>query len=760
MQIAHPSARRSLKTERLESDLAIIGGGVAGVCAAIAAAREGLSVTLVQDRPVLGGNASSEVRLWVLGATSHMNNNNRWAREGGIIDELLVENWHRNPEGNTILFDMLLLEKVLAEPGIRLLLNTAVYDVTKKDNDTISSVRGFCSQNSTSYELHAPLFCDASGDGIVGFLSGAAFRMGAESQEEFGEGFAPDDSYGQLLGHSMYFYSKDVGQPVRYVPPAFALKDIENKGPRFRRLYTGLQGCKLWWIEYGGRLDTVHDTEIIKHELWKVVYGVWDYIKNSGKFPDAENLTLEWVSTIPGKRESRRFEGDYLLRQQDIIEQTDHPDAVAFGGWSIDLHPADGVFSELPGCSQWHSRGTYSIPYRCLYSRNINNLFLAGRIISATHVAFGSSRVIGTCSHAAQAVGKAAALCKTHGLLPRAIGERHLTDLQTSLLRDGQHIPARPYAHPEDQIASAHLTASSQLELSSLPADGPWLPLEKSRAQMLPVGLGLLPAISLTFRCITPTELTVQVRTGNRPDCHTPDVVLATRQVPLQPGEQTVELKFEVEIDTPRYVFLTLLSNCAVEVRASNERLTGVLSSFHERTQNPPDDIGVEVVEMWPPERRPKGQNFAFHTSAPVHTFNVEALKNGWMRPTWQPNAWLASPTDPKPTLTVEWDQPQMICTVDLFFDSDLDHPVESSLMGHPERCSPFCVKHFRLLDQDGHVLHEETDWHQTLCRINLTEAVTTQKLQLELLATHGGTPIGLFAIHTYECVGQHHSIP
>jgi flavin-dependent dehydrogenase len=175
--------KRTFKNNRLKTDLVVIGGGLSGVCCAITAARQGIKVILVQDRPVLGGNASSEVRLWVLGATSHMGNNNRWAREGGVIDELLVENLYRNPEGNPLIFDALILEKVVSEANITLLLNTAVYEVKKSDADTIKSVTAFCSQNQTTYSLHAPLFCDASGDGVVGFLSGAAFRMGAESQE-------------------------------------------------------------------------------------------------------------------------------------------------------------------------------------------------------------------------------------------------------------------------------------------------------------------------------------------------------------------------------------------------------------------------------------------------------------------------------------------------------------------------------------------------------------------------------------------------
>ena len=228
-------------------------------------------------------------------------------------------------------------------------------------------------------------------------MSGAAFRMGAESTGEFGEKLAPSHEYGELLGHSLYFYSKDTGRPVKFVPPSFALDDI-TQIPRYRSFNSREYGCRLWWIEYGGRLDTVHDTEKIKWELWKIVYGVWNYIKNSGEFPEAETLTLEWVGHIPGKRESRRFEGDYMLHQQDLIEQRLHPDAVSFGGWALDLHPADGIYSEKPGCNQWHSRGVYQIPYRCFYSRNIKNLFLAGRIFSASHVAFSSTRVQATLS--------------------------------------------------------------------------------------------------------------------------------------------------------------------------------------------------------------------------------------------------------------------------------------------------------------------------------------------------------------------------
>lgn len=772
---AEATEKRTPKSVQYQVDLVVVGGGLSGLCGAITAARAGIKVVLVTDRPVLGGNASSEVRLWVLGATSHMGNNNRWAREGGVIDELLVENMYRNPDSNPLIFDTILLEKAISEPNITLLLNTGVYEVEKSEPDTISKIHGFCSQNSTHYELSAPLFCDASGDGIVGFLAGAAFRMGAESREEFGEKFAPSQEYGELLGHSLYFYSKNAGKPVKYVAPSFA-HDITQKVPKFRSFNANEFGCKLWWVEYGGRLDTVHDTETIKWELWKVIYGVWDYIKNSGNFPEAENLTLEWVGQIPGKRESRRFEGDYMLIQQDIVEQRTHYDDVAFGGWSIDLHPADGVFSEIgqSSCNQWHSKGIYGIPYRCFYSRNINNLFIAGRIISASHVAFASSRVMATSAHGGQAVGMAAKLCIEKGLLPRQLSEKqHVASLQQELLKTGQHLPQLRLKDDQDLVQTAILSASSELVLDELLPSGEPQPMVFSVAQLIPFSNAPLGTVILHPYADEPTELQIELRVSSKADNHTPDVTLCQQTISLQKGRNCVHLAFDEADYRPQlnqlraaqsestlgYAFLTILKNEKVRLQYSDQRITGLLTVFNQINeavsnygkQEPTQEIGVDTFEFWCPQRRPAGKNLALKFEPPLSLFQANHLSNGLQRPTHQPNAWVASPADVHPAVQISWDSPQQIRELVLHFDTDFDHPMETVLMSHPENEMPFCVKNVRVLNQQQEVIAEIKDNHQSQRIVTFRWPIETTSLTIEVEHPSKVVPAALFEIRCYE---------
>ncbi|WP_343330795.1 FAD-dependent oxidoreductase [Polaribacter staleyi] len=740
---------------QLQSEFVVVGGGTAGVCAAITAARKGTKTVLIQDRPVLGGNASSEVRLWILGATSHMGNNNRWSREGGVMDEILIENLHRNKEGNAVIFDTVLLEKVLNEKNITLLLNTNVYDILKENNTKIESVRAFNSQNSTEYIISAPLFCDASGDGIVAFKAGASFRMGAESKEEFGELFAPDKSYGELLGHSMYFYSKNTDKPVKFIAPDFALKDIK-KIPRYKAIGKDDKGCRFWWFEYGGEGDTIHDTEEIKYELWKVIYGVWDYIKNSGEFEDVDNMTLEWVGTIPGKRESRRFNGLYMMKQQDVLGQTVFDDAIAHGGWAIDLHPAEGVYSKLSACTQWHSKGVYQIPYRSFVSKDIDNLFLAGRIISATHVAFGSTRVMATTGLCAQAVGMAATICIKNNINPAEILENGLIKtLQNELNIVGQSIPNIPIQVDSNLVNEATVTSSSNLSLNKIPFDGGWTNLATSAAQLLPFKGNENYTFKVFVKADEDTQIEVQLRTSKKSKNYTPEVILENQIINLKKGEQEIEFKFSSSVTENQYAFVTFMSNEKAYLKNSNQRYSGVLSVFNgvnkavsnNGKQTPPSGIGVDTFEFWIPQRRPEGYNIAMEISPSIEAFRSTNIGNGYVRPWGSVNAWSASLEDKKPSLKIEWKTEKELSEIKLFLDSDYDHPLESTLMGHPEEVVPFCLRNYTITDLNGTVLVTKEGNYQTINTWRFDSKIKTKGIIINVEHPSENVPASIFEV-------------
>ena len=734
--------RREVRKEELHYDLVVAGGGMTGVCCAITAARKGIRVALVQDRPVLGGNASSEVRLWVLGATSHMGNNNRWSREGGVIDEILVENTFRNKEGNPVLFDMVLMDKVLAEPNISLFLNTVIYEV-EKSGDQICRLHAFNPQNATGYIFNGELFADCTGDGTVAYLAGASYRVGAEERQEMKEGFAPDkESYGELLGHSILFYVKNTGKPVTYKAPDFALKNAEEFIPKLNNPnYFNIEqhGCKYWWLEYGGRLDTISDTEKIKYELWKVVYGVWDYIKNSGKFPQTENLSLEWVGLFPGKRESRRFKGFYMLNQRDIIGQHSHYDAVAYGGWSIDLHPSDGVYSPANGCNQWHSKGVYQIPYRCYVSPEIHNLFLGGRIMSASHVAHGSSRVMCTAAHGGQVIGMAAALCMGRKCTPAYyVDEKCVRELQLELLRTGQFIPGLTIEDPRNLVNQAEIQVSSELELSALPAGEKTFTLDYPAAQILPVS-GKLPEITVEVEVLQDTVLEVQLRCSSKQDNFTPDVICEKKQIPLKRGEKNVNLCFLTDFDKETYIFVCFMTNKEVKLRLSDYLITGITSVFNYMNpsvsnygkQVPPEGLGVEAFEFWCPKRRPEGQNIAMSFGSALKFWGKENLKSGYYRPYIQPNAWCAGLDDKQPEVVVRWCEPQPVSQIRLFWDTDADHAMENVQMGHFDSVMPFCVQRYSVYDDRNVLLAEVVHNHQTVNTIRLQEPIGTSFIRI-----------------------------
>ena len=754
--------KRPIHTIDIDVDFLVAGGGMAGVCAAISAARSGVKVALVQDRPVLGGNASSEIRLWTLGATSHMGNNNRWAREGGILNEILVENTYRNKEGNPIIFDTVLLDKVLAEKNISLFLNTVVTDIEKKDSKNIASITAYNPQNETRYNFTAKYFCDSTGDGLLAYLAGATFRTGAEDMEEFDEKFAPDKvKYGEKLGHTIFFYSKDAGKPVKYVAPKFvmSMEDVEQQINRIQNpeYFTPKQtGCKYWWIEYGGRLDTVRDTEEIKYKLLEVLYGIWNYVKNSGKYPEAENYTLEWAGTIPGKRESRRFVGYYMLNQKDVVEQRAHYDAVAFGGWSLDLHPADGVFSKMKNaCNQWHSKGVYPIPYRCYITPDLENVFLAGRIISATHVAFASTRVMATSAAGGEAVGTAAAFCLNNNCTPaQLMDESLMKEFQKVLVKNGVYLPQTNVDISNNLLQEANITVSSELILNEIPFNGDWRNLSQSAAQMLPLQKGKAPEIKVKLKASEPTKQRVELRISSKYFNHTPDVTLETLDLDLTSGEQEVTLKFQAEIPHTCYAFICFIKNEKTEIFTSNTLITGILSVFNKIVpavsnfgkQEPPYDIGVESFEFWCPERRPKGQNIAMKINPGLTCFSKDNIKTSDYRPVEKPNAWVADFNDKNPTITLSWNEKKEIKGLTIFTDTDYDHPMESAQWGHYDDRMPFCVDEIEV-SVDGKVIKSVENNYETRVDLSFEKSIVVDRLLIKLSNSNMNSHVSIVGV-------------
>lgn len=423
-----------------KADICIIGGGLAGTFAAIAAARHGAKVVLMQDRPMLGGNSSSEIRMWVSGAGSRVRN----LQETGIMEEVLLENMHRNPTRNFSIWDSILYEKVKNEKNIELLLNCACC-FAECDGNVIKEITGFQLTTYTWQKVEATTFIDCSGDSILAELVDAEYMVGRESKEKFGEKWGLEKEDKKTMGMSLMIQAHQTDHKCDFIAPDWAYKFTTDEEMKFKphacldRIETNF-----YWIELGGEVDSIHDTEEVRDELIKIAYGVWDHMKNHGDH-GADNWELDFIGFLPGKRESRRYVGDYILTQQDVEAGKHFDDEVAYGGWQIDNHlPGGFAMSGQDGAHLQKKRLTepYGIPLRSLYSKNIANLMFAGRNISASHIAFASVRVMGTCGIMGQAVGTAAALMTKYGLSARQLCAEKIAELQEILMEDDCFLPS------------------------------------------------------------------------------------------------------------------------------------------------------------------------------------------------------------------------------------------------------------------------------------------------------------------------------
>jgi hypothetical protein len=405
-----------------EFDLVVVGGGLAGTAAAISAARLGLQVALIQDRPVLGGNNSSEVRVHLGGRI----NVEPFPALGDVIKEIGPSRGG-NAQPADYYEDEKKMEMVLAEENISLFTSYRAFAVKTKGS-RIAEVHARHIETSEELSFKAPLFADCTGDGTIGFLAGADYAMGREGRDEFGEPTAPEEADKLTMGSSVQWYSVEEIQPVNF--PEF------EYGVEFNEKNTEEVTMGEWTWETGMNFDQITEFERIRDYGLLVVYSNWSSLKNKVAKEEYANRRLEWVAYIAGKRESRRLLGDLILKEQDITDYVVYPDASAPTTWTIDLHYPDPKNTQHFPDKEFKSIAVhkkihpYPIPYRCFYSRNVDNLFMAGRNISVTHVALGTVRVMRTTGMMGEVVGMAASVAAKHHTNPRGVYQNHLPELK------------------------------------------------------------------------------------------------------------------------------------------------------------------------------------------------------------------------------------------------------------------------------------------------------------------------------------------
>jgi hypothetical protein len=727
--------------ETVLSDIVVAGGGVAGICAALAAAREGAAVSLITNRPMLGGNSSSEIRVWTRGATG---GGSLFCEEMGVLGELKMRNLYTNPEFNVILWDEVLLDAVLAESRIRLFLNTHITGPKMSDNHRVESIRGFQLASEREYLFTGSYFIDATGDGTIGAGAGVPFVQGREGRDLYGEENAPGRGDAATLGHSLFFVSRKQDRPVPFIPPAYihSMERVENFISIGGRLVNEtLNGCDYWWFEFGGSLDTIGDNQDITLELKRVALGVWNYIKNSGKF-DAAHLTLEWMGAIPGKRESRRFTGAYVLKQQDVMEQREFDDAVAYGGWFLDFHPAGGVYAAEANCVQIPVFA-YTIPLRCLYHQDFPNLLFAGRDISVSHAAFASSRIQNTCALTGHAAGAAAAYAVSQNRPPANFSAADIHALGQILFSQDHALPGLAGGGEGNRARRARVSVSSSLEewdpethaaedSDGLALDADWFLLVTKKAGA--------PDVSILTRSVKNTAISLSAAKQALPSRLAEDKSAEPLCLDIAAGTNWTRVPFPASfLEYEGFVLFKGDAAPGLSLLTAPVQTTGFLA-------------GLQWSEDY---RYPRVR------SGIRGFYGPENLRDGRIRPYRMPWSWISA-EEKEPWALLEWDAPAPMRELVVYFNPDLSRELPPSVQcsldaGHffspRQGMPPELVKDFRVeLRRNGTwttVENVRNNWRRRFSLV-FPEKTSGDGLRIVIESTYGSPRAEIFEIEIY----------
>ncbi len=664
-RIAHGGLSREVK-QLGPYDTVVVGGGLAGTFAAVASARHGCRTVLVQNRPVLGGNASEEILVEPQGDTTRQPLD---PGEGGLIEEV------RGPVQE---YSNRLLQMVQAEPNLELLLNTHATGVELARPGQIAAILALDTATNQRLRIAGKIFIDCTGDGSIGAWAGAEYRHGREPRSMYNETRAPEQADSHTMGGTLRYASQLRAEPVPFQAPAWAYRfeRCEDFGVhRHPQIHFG--GWQ-WIIEYGGMKNTIDDAEHIRDELLRIIWGMWDHVKNHCPKlkKEAQNYELVWVGHVVGKRESRRLIGDYIMTEHDIARQVLFPDRVAYGGWGIDLHPPGGFWDKLPPAEFSH-KTKFSIPFRSLYSKDVENLMMAGRCISVSHAALGATRVMITCGLQGQAVGTAAAICKKYQVLPRQIYQNYIAELQQMLLKDGCYLIDLPNQDPKDLAlrakASASSTAPGQLleKLLAKAASPRVHPLHQPRAVLFRVTADRIDSVSLYLHSEnpTPTPVTLGLRSAKAVDDFSSekDLAQATAQIPPQ-SAGWITFRFDRAVE-PGYYYVWLAPQKGIGWALFDQPRHEASRAYHNGKQwvqmpetytfrlDPPSAVYAEAPE------KPRSIEDAF-SPANVNNGFARAIR-GW------PNAWRPDPKEPLPQwVALDFGQPVEFNTVHVSFQT------------------------------------------------------------------------------------------
>lgn len=738
-----------VKETNLYFDVAVVGGGLAGICAAIASSRHGAKTALIQDRPVFGGNSSSEIRVPPRGALAC----STWARETGIIDEILTDERAINHgiihEGMTnSIYDLTLYKWIKKEQNLTSFLNTRVIGV-KTENGKITSARAVQLGTEKEFSFTGKVFIDCTGDGTVGAWAGAEYRIGQEARCEFNEPGAPIKSNAKTMGSSIMLRAMDTGRPVPFTPPEWAMicdsEDYFIYEKHHAKCFDGtFSGW--WWIEIGTPFNTISDNEEIRDKLLALVMGIWDHIKNRGDH-GADNFALEWIGMVPGKRDSRRLLGDYILTENDERGNAPFSDRVAYGGWTIDVHTPGG-FLVREHILQYYTDPEkyadifvrpYSIPLRSLYSRNIKNLLMSGRDISATHQGMGSPRIQLTCAVMGQATGTAAAMCARKNTVPSEIYKKHIKELQQILIKDDCFILDMPNEDDKDLALHKKVSASSEASLELPPVESMDM-LDKPRQMIFPVSEERIDLIKLHLiskrneRAALNFSLFKAKDIWSRNDASAKEIFNTRVNIPaLHNGWVDIKTDFKM---APGTLLRIDVGTCKNVFWSQAALMPGVSAAYKARKSSWWINTHCAYAMELSPKSRP---------------FPSSNITNGTARPEEWPNLWISDPDKSLPQeATIDLNGENKINKIYLTFDTNLDINFEG-LPGFWR--APECVKDYQLFvkSKNKWLLQADIKGNYFRRRIHEFKPVTASHIRLKVIATNGSKISRVYEIRAYN---------